>query len=127
MTKGSSQVLVVDDEPHLRNILRDILTAAGYNVVTAADGESALQKVSKKAPDVVLLDLVLPGIDGREVCRQLRNLDEKIKIIYFTGKAESFNRPGVRELLKEADGIVTKPATKRQILTKLNSVLQQRG
>ena len=117
-------VLVVDDELHMCNILRRILEKAGYKVITALDGETALQLAREKKPDVILLDIVMPGIDGREVCHRVREFSTSTQIIYFTAKAEPSEASQLRELRYEADAIIAKPASSRQIISRVSRVLQ---
>ena len=124
MTAGSPLVLVVDDEFHMCNILRRILEKEGYRVITALDGETALKVTREKNPDVILLDLVMPGIDGREVCRRVREFSPATQIIYFTAKVEPVDPLQLKELRREADAFIAKPATSKQILSSVNGVLQ---
>ena len=124
MVTNSPQVLVVDDEPRLRNILRRILRQEGYRVTTAPDGETALRLAKEKKPDIVLLDPVMPGTDGREVCQRVRQLSTATQIIYFTADVEPFKPLKLKEFRSEADAFITKPATSKQILSKVSSVLQ---
>ena len=77
MAAERRQVLVVEDEPHLCGGLRRLLELEGYPVFTAGDGETALELAGDRSPDVILLDLVLPGIDGREVGRKVRELSPR--------------------------------------------------
>ena len=123
MTTKSPLVMVVDDEPHLCNILRRVLELEGYRAITAPDGEAALRLAEENKPDVILLDLVMPGINGREVCRRVREFSAETRIIYFTAKADPTDPVQFRELHREADGFIAKPATSKQILAKLNDVL----
>lgn len=124
MVTSSPLVAVVDDEPHICNILRRILEKEGYKVITAPDGETALQLIREKKPDVILLDLLMPGIDGREVCRKVREFSTATQIIYFTAKVEPTDPLEARELRSEADAFIAKPATSKQILSKVSGVLQ---
>jgi CheY-like chemotaxis protein len=116
-------ILIVDDEPHLRTGLRRILNEEGYETMTAADGETALGLAENKKPDVVLLDIMMPGMDGHEVCRRLREIAAEAKIIYLTAKAE----PNVPLHEKypggEADAFIAKPATSKRIISKIESML----
>ena len=107
-------VLVVDDEPRIVEFLSENLTADDYSVLSAANGEEALEVLGRTRPDVVLLDVVLPGISGYEVCRRVRESDRvndpwdpAIPIIMLSAKAESTDR--VRGLHRGADDYVTKP------------------
>ena len=115
--------MVVDDEPGMCNVLRRVLEKEGYRVITASDGETALRLIKTKTPDVILLDILMPGIDGREVCRRVREFSTKTQIIYFTAKAE-LDPLKLNELRSEADAFIAKPATGKQILSKVRIVLQ---
>jgi len=116
-------ILIVDDEPHLRNGLRRVLDKEGYETMVAADGETALRLAEERKPDVVLLDIIMPGMDGREVCRRLRKVASEAQIIYLTAKAEP-NRPLHAKFSRgEADAFIAKPATSKRIISKINSVL----
>ncbi len=123
MVTSSPLVLVVDDELHMCNVLRRILEKERYKVITALDGETALRLVKRKKPDVILLDLMMPGMDGREVCRRVREFSTATQIIYFTAKMEPIDLLKSRELRHEADAFVAKPATSKQILSAISSVL----
>ena len=127
MTAKNAHVLVVDDEPHLCMALRRILEKGGYQVTTTTDGQTALEIVRESAPDIVLLDLMMPGLDGREVCRRLRESGTRAGIVYFTAKADASDPVRLKELRGEADAILSKPATSRQILSKVSSVLRDAG
>ena len=124
MVTNSHKVLVVDDELHLCNILRRILEREGYRVITAPDGEAALRLTEEEKPDVILLDLMMPGIDGREVCHRVREFSAATQIIYFTAKVMLTDPLKLKELHHEADAFITKPATSKQILSKVSGVLQ---
>jgi DNA-binding response OmpR family regulator len=126
MATRKSLVLVVDDEPNLCNVLRRILEKEGYQVLTAPDGEAALQIIKEKVPDVVLLDLMMPGIDGREVCWRVREFSPKTRIIYFTAKTELTSPSEVKELYSGADAFISKPASSKRILSTVDSILNSR-
>ena len=116
------QVLVVDDEPHIRTILRGYLEAAGFAVTEAADGESAVQAVRKTPPDLVLLDIVLPGIDGLEALRQLRTFSD-VYVILVTARAEEVDK--LVGLGVGADDYITKPFSPREVAARVNAVLRR--
>ncbi len=99
-------ILVVDDEPQLVRALRGYLEQAGYRVATAGDGPAALAQYKHEKPDLVLLDLNLPGLDGLEVARRLRTLAE-VPIIMVTARVEETDRLVGLEL--GADDYITKP------------------
>lgn len=120
-------VLVVDDELHLCTVLSRILKIEGYKVITALNGEKALRLVKEKSPDIILLDIGMPGMNGREVCRRARELSPTAKIIYFTGRADSVEPAKLRELHGEVDAFVAKPATGKQILSAISGVLKRKG
>ena len=124
MATNSPLILVVDDEPHLYNALSRILKKPGYEVITTLNGESALQLVQEKRPDVILLDIMMPGIDGMEVCRRVRKLSPATKIIYFSAKAELIHTLKLRASRDGADAFIIKPASGKQILSKVSGVLK---
>ncbi len=120
-------VLVVDDEPYICIALRQILETEGHRVTTVSAGGTELEVVAEDLRDVVLLDILMPRMDGRETCRRIRALSTTVKVIYLTGKADAYKRSDVRELLAEADGLIAKPATKLEILEAVRSVLSMDG
>ncbi len=127
MNKSTRHILIVDDEPHLCRALRRILEGEGYRVTTASDGHSALQAAAADQPDLVLLDLMMPGMDGQEVCHRLREAGNPARVIYFTARGQPASPARARQLMEEADGIITKPATSRRILARIRSVLEDQA
>jgi two-component system phosphate regulon response regulator PhoB len=118
-------ILIVDDEPDVSDLLVYNLQKAGYKTVTARDGGVALQKARDEVPSLILLDLMLPQMDGTEVCRHLK-ADSKtahIPIIMLTAKAEEVDRVVGLEL--GADDYVTKPFSPREIALRVKSVLRR--
>jgi len=126
MVINNSLVLVVDDEPNLCNVLRRILEREGYQVLTAPDGEAAIQLIKQHQPDVILLDIMMPGIDGREVCWRVRKFSPQIRIIYFTAKTELSSTLKTKELYHGADAFIAKPATSKRILSTVGNMLNSR-
>jgi len=124
MVTGNADILIVDDEPYLCSALHRILTREGYHVRTAPDGETALELCRQKAPDVLLLDVMMPGMDGREVCRRVRESAVATHIIYFTARTDSTGLPKLRQLRHEADALIAKPCTTKTILSKVKDVLE---
>jgi len=119
------KILVVDDEPDAVELLEVNLKGAGYEVVSAHDGEEALTKARMTLPDLIILDLMLPEVDGMEVCKILRR-DQKtagIPIIMLTAKAAEIDR--VLGLELGADDYVTKPFSPRELLARLRAVLRR--
>jgi len=126
MAGSSPLILVVDDETNIRNILRRILEKEGYRVLTAPDGETALRIIKAREPEVILLDLMMPGIDGREVCWRVREFSPTTRIIYFTAKTELTSPLKAKELHSGADAFIAKPATSKRILSMVDSMLSNR-
>lgn len=124
MIKDNIEILIVDDEPCICKALDRILTIEGYQVRTALDGETALKLCREKSPDVLLLDLMMPGMDGREVCQRVRESASATHIIYFTAKADSADPCGFKQLRHEADALITKPCSAKTLLSRVHSVIQ---
>jgi DNA-binding response OmpR family regulator len=116
------RVLVVDDEPHIRTILRGYLEAEGFAVAEAADGEAALAALRGESPDLVLLDVMLPGIDGLEVLRRLRTFSE-VYVILVTARSEEVDK--LVGLGVGADDYVTKPFSPREVAARVKAVLRR--
>ncbi|HXG42086.1 MAG TPA: response regulator transcription factor [Dehalococcoidia bacterium] len=116
------KVLVVDDEPTLVAALRYTLEREGFQVLEAADGETALQLARSQSPDVVILDVLLPGLDGFEVCRRLRR-ESSVPIIMLTAKGDETDRVVGLEL--GADDYVAKPFSMRELLARVRALLRR--
>lgn len=118
-------ILVVDDEAVLMETLAYNLEQAGYQVTTAADGVSALEAARREKPDLIILDLMLPEMDGLEVCRQLRreNATAITPILMLTAKGEEIDK--VVGLEVGADDYVTKPFGRREILARVRALLRR--
>ena len=123
MVTRSAVILVVDDEPNMCDVLRRILEKEGYKVLTATDGETALRLTRKHKPDLMLLDLLMPGIDGREVCQRVREFYPATRVIYFSAMGELKGTLKAREIRGEADAVITKPSTANQIISMINIML----
>jgi DNA-binding response OmpR family regulator len=116
------KVLVVDDEPMVRDVLARYLEADGFEVATATDGPEALEVASATSPDLVLLDLMLPGLDGLEVMRRLRERTDT-PVVLLTAKGEEIDRVVGLEL--GADDYVTKPFSPREVVARVRAVLRR--
>ncbi len=116
------KILVVDDEPAVTDLLAYNLRKANYEVVTAANGREALNAAHQSNPDLILLDLMLPEIDGLEVCRELRKTSE-VPIIMITARGEEIDRVVGLEL--GADDYVPKPFSVRELLARIKAVLRR--
>jgi DNA-binding response OmpR family regulator len=118
----SKSVLVVDDEPKIVEVVGDYLRSAGFSVTTAADGEGAVASARARPPDLVLLDLGLPGLDGLDVARQLRRASS-VPIIMLTARGEETDR--VLGLELGADDYLVKPFSPRELLARVRAVLRR--
>ncbi len=115
-------VLVVDDEQIVREVVVRYLKRAGYTTLEAADGDSARALVEHAAPDLVVLDVMLPGVDGLELCRWIRSRSE-LPVILLTARSEEADRIVGLEL--GADDYVTKPFSPRELAARVRSVLRR--
>jgi DNA-binding response OmpR family regulator len=115
-------VLVVDDERAIRRLLRLYLTDAGYTVAEAADGEAALEQVGRGGIDLVLLDVMLPGMDGYEVCRRLRETGS-VPVIMVTARSDEAHRVTGLEL--GADDYVVKPFSPVEVVARVKAVMRR--
>ena len=115
-------ILVVDDEPKIVRLTRDYFEKNGYRVVTAGDGQSALTTARREKPDLIILDLMLPGMDGREVCRILRR-ESDVPIIMLTALAEEVDQ--VTGLEIGADDYITKPFSPRTLVARVRALLRR--
>jgi two-component system response regulator ResD len=117
-----NSILVVDDEERIRRLLRMYLEKEGYAIDEAEDGESALQMAIEKEYDLILLDLMLPGMDGIEVCERLR-LQKSTPVIMLTAKGEEINR--VQGFEVGTDDYVVKPFSPREVIYRVKAVLRR--
>lgn len=116
------KILVVDDEPHIVELIAYHLEREGFTVATAADGPDALDKVGEERPDLVLLDVMLPGLDGFSVCQRIRRQHD-VPIILLTAKTAEDDR--VFGLEVGADDYITKPFGHRELLARVKAVLRR--
>ena len=117
-------ILVVDDEPKIARLLRDYLERAGFGVSIAHDGREALMRARTERPDLVILDLGLPALDGLDVTRQLRR-DGDLPILMLTARDDEADRVAGLEL--GADDYVTKPFSPREVVARVRAILRRRG
>lgn len=118
-------IYAVEDEFHIQQLVKYNLEAAGYRVITFESGESVLAEAKTNLPDLFILDLMLPGVDGLEVCRQLRQNPESknIPVIFLTAKADEFDK--VLGLELGADDYITKPFSVRELVARVKAVLRR--
>lgn len=118
----NATILVVDDEPSILDVLTYNLEKAHYGVEIARDGDEALRRAREAKPDLIVLDLMLPGLDGFEVCRELRK-ESEVPIIMLTAREEEIDR--VLGLELGADDYVVKPFSVRELMARIKSVLRR--
>jgi DNA-binding response OmpR family regulator len=118
----AARILIVDDEPNLVDLLHDYLSQEGYEVATAVDGPTALAKVHTINPDLIILDVMLPGIDGVEVCRQIRRFSDAY-ILMLTARTEEIDK--IIGLSVGADDYVTKPFSPREVVARVKALLRR--
>ncbi|MDP1417255.1 response regulator transcription factor [Peribacillus simplex] len=119
----SKKILVVDDEQSIVTLLQYNLEQAGYSVITALDGEQGLEAAVDIRPDLVVLDLMLPKMDGLEVCKQLRQQKINIPILMLTAKDDEFDK--VLGLELGADDYLTKPFSPREVVARIKAILRR--
>src|SRR5215212_2732267 len=120
-----TKILVVEDEEHIRQLVSMYLAKEGFAVETAADGRAALSRINAVKPDLLVLDLMLPKVDGWTVCRELRRspLTENLPIIMLTARDDLIDR--ILGLELGADDYVTKPFNPRELLARIRAVLRR--
>lgn len=119
----SDRILVVDDENNIVDILQANLEREGYEVITAYDGDTAFELAMEADPDLILLDCMLPGMDGFDVCRKLRQEKKHMPIIMLTAKSEEIDK--VLGLELGADDYMTKPFSVREVLARVKAQLRR--
>jgi len=119
------RILIVDDEPEMVRGLEDNLRFEGYQTLSAADGRRGLALALTEAPDLLLLDIMMPGMSGWDVCRELRQKGLDIPVIMLTARGEEVDR--VLGLELGADDYVTKPFSLRELLARIRAVLRRPG
>jgi two-component system KDP operon response regulator KdpE len=124
MSASPLRILAVDDEPPIRRFLRTSLTAQGYNVLEAEDGQSALDLLRRNAVDLVVLDLGLPGMDGFEVIKRLRDSGSAVPIVVLSVRTDEAGK--VRALDLGADDYVSKPFGVDELLARIRAALRHR-
>lgn len=122
---AKEKILIVDDEEHILELIKFNLLNAGYEVLTANDGINAVKIAKEEMPSLVLLDLMLPGIDGFDVCKEIKRDSEmkKTSIIMLTAKGEELDK--ILGLELGADDYITKPFSVRELLARVKAVLRR--
>lgn len=120
-------ILIIDDEEDIRDILKYNLEKEGFLVDTASNGEEGLQKIKTKMPDLVLLDVMMPGMDGIEVCDLIRNTPgcEQLVICLLTARNEDYSQ--IAGLDSGADDYVSKPIKPKVLISRINALMRRKG
>ena len=119
---GKTKILVVDDDPNILQLINLYLTREGFEVVTAEAGDEALRKFKSDPPNMMLLDVMLPGMDGWQVCREVRKVSN-IPVIMLTAKDETFDK--VLGLELGADDYIVKPFDTKELVARMKAVLRR--
>jgi two-component system, OmpR family, response regulator len=120
-----TRLLVVDDEPSIRDLLAASLRYAGYEVATAADGAEALASAERDRPDLVVLDVMLPDMDGFDVTRKLRERGRDVPVLFLTARDDVDDK--VKGLTVGGDDYVTKPFSLEEVVARIRAVLRRTG
>lgn len=122
--ENSSRILIVDDQPEMLELLKDILEDAGYQVISAQQGDEAIDRISADQPDLILLDALMPGLTGFEVTRILKTNDQTrlIPIIMLTGLSDMDDK--IRGIEEGVDDFLTKPFNRAELLTRVKSLIR---
>src|SRR6185295_4840718 len=118
-----SRILIIEDETPMRTALADVMEAEGYRALTAADGESGLKRAMEEKPDLILLDIMMPKLDGYEVCAELRRLANPVPVLMLTAKGQVEDR--VAGLDAGADDYLVKPFSTEELLARVRALLRR--
>jgi two-component system response regulator ResD len=120
--RAGYKILVADDDPNVHQSLNAYFRREGYQMISAYDGEQAVQQARLQRPDMIILDIMMPGMDGLMLCREIRK-DSNIPIIMLTAKGEEFDK--LLGLEMGADDYITKPFSPREVLARVKAVLRR--
>ena len=120
--RNGYKILVADDDPNVHQSLNAYFRREGYQIISAFDGTAALQQVHQARPDIAILDIMMPGMDGLSVCREVRK-ESNLPIIMLTAKGEEFDKLLGLEL--GADDYITKPFSPREVVARVKAVLRR--
>ena len=120
--RSGYRILVADDDPNVHQSLNAYFRREGYQIISAYDGNTALQQAQQSKPDIALLDIMMPGMDGLGVCREIRR-DSNLPIIMLTAKGDEFDKLLGLEL--GADDYITKPFSPREVVARVKAVLRR--
>ena len=117
------KVLIAEDDEHIRNGLAEVLQGEGYQTVVACDGQEAFDLFEQVHPDFICLDIMMPGMDGYEVCRRIRRTDTDVPVIFISAKSEEIDRVVGLEL--GADDFIMKPFGVREVIARIRAVTRR--
>jgi len=123
MASAKKTILVVDDEPHIVLGLRDALEFEGFRVISAAQGKDGIALARSEAPDAVILDLMLPDVNGYAVCEELRRIDPYVPIVMLTARSQETDK--IRGLDSGADDYVTKPFGVNELIARIRAIFRR--
>jgi len=118
------KVLIAEDDPHTRAGLSEILEAEGYQVLTAPDGKDAMRVFQRESPDFVCLDIMMPGMSGYDVCREIRRTNSNVPVIFISAKSEEIDTVIGLEL--GADDFIVKPFGVKEVVARIRAVTRRR-
>ena len=121
MGETKKKILLVEDDPSIRMAVEENLTFAGYEAVSCGDGREGMRLATEAKPDLILLDIMLPGMSGYEICRKLRDAGQAVPVIMLTARQEEFDKLHGFEM--GADDYVTKPFSIQELLARIKAVL----
>ena len=121
----NERILIIEDEPAMRLALADLLAAEGYRVLAATDGQAGLDRALAEKPDLLLLDLMMPKLDGFEVCAELRRLENAVPVLMLTAKGQIEDR--IAGLDAGADDYLVKPFSTGELLARVRALLRRTG
>lgn len=119
------KILIAEDDANTREALREVLDAEGFTVIAATNGTEAADLFRKQQPDFICLDVMMPGMNGYEVCKHVRKIDEKVPILFLTAKTEEIDT--VLGLELGADDYMTKPFGVKEVLARIRAILRRSG
>jgi two-component system OmpR family response regulator len=120
---GEARLLVVDDEPNILELLSASLRFAGFDVATASNGSEALRVAASYRPDLIVLDVMMPGIDGFEVVRRLRKEEQRVPVLFLTAKDSTEDK--ITGLTLGGDDYITKPFSLEEVIARIRAVLRR--
>jgi DNA-binding response OmpR family regulator len=117
------KILIAEDDPNIRTGLGDLVASEGYEAILAEDGEAAMTLFDNSKPDFILLDIMMPKLDGYSVCREIRKRDSQVPVVFLSAKSEEIDRVVGLEL--GADDYITKPFGTREVIARIRAITRR--